>query len=371
MRISELKIEEPFKSLFRIDDHILSAIRKNIKTNGFDNSQPIIIWQGKNIVIDGHTRLQAMDEIGFGHIPVHEHSFKDENEALEFAIHKQRDRRNLSDGDILHLVEKLDQLLPRGGDRKSIFGFPKIDDSYKTLTLSEREIAIREGFRSRMRDSRDRTAELIGISTDKVSQCRHIMNNCNKHEINEITNGEVSIHQLYRRSLLAKQNEKKKIVQQDKEMKVIMELKSTDFPEGKHYEENVEKLDHLVLKLLPKINKIEQEMYEIMQAVEYFKSQGNAVFNIFCNKEPIQQFLGNLVATDFINIMRLFGYKIEKPFDLKVIEQKRIPKVDRRKYNMPIFNISRVNEPGFISNKEHKERDDYYGRMAERDLKKQ
>jgi ParB family chromosome partitioning protein len=373
MKISAIKIEEPFKSLFPVKYEMLSAIKADIELNGFDESQTITIWKEKKIVVDGHTRLQAAKEIGLKSIPVYMRSFTDENKALEFAIHKQRDRRNLSDGDILYLVEKLDELLPKGGDRKSNFGNPKIEDSHKSFNTKSRVKRIHEEIREKTQedqrnDSRYITAELIGISPDKVSQCRHITNNCNKKEKKKVTEGELSLHQLYQRSLLAKRTEKKKLEQDEKNRIILKELKSTDFPLGKQYGENLEKHDNLIFKLLPKLYKCEKEMFEIRKTVEYFKSQDEDVFNIFCSRKPVQQFLGHLFTSDFIALMQCFGYKIDRPASLKVIEQKRIHKVDRRKGKMPKFSIEKVHEPDFITKRERKERDDRIARAGERDL---
>ena len=120
--------------------------------------------------------------------------------------------------------------------------------------------------------------------------------------------------------------------------------------------------------MLPRLYKREEEMYKIMQTVKDFQSQGKNVFNIFCSKEPVQQFLGHLFTTDFITILQCFGYKIEKPEDLKIIEQKRIPKVDGRIGKKPKFDIERVHQIGFVSKRERKERDAIIERAVMRDL---
>jgi len=369
MKISDLKTEKPFKGLFLMDGNHLVAIQRDMETNGYDPSQMITIWQGKNIVVDGHTRLIAARQAGIIDVPVYEHPFEDENEAIAYAIHRQRDRRNLSDVHILHLVEKLDQLLPRGGDRKSNFGNPKIEQPNEIPTNKEAREAFKEELLKSARDSRDRTAELIGISTDKVSQCRHVLSNCQRSEINQIISGTESLYQVYKGSLLAKQNAKKKQEQHEKNRQAVAKLRLRDFPEGKGFENNVKKLDHMVLKLLPKLYRHEPEMYELMTTVKHFKSQGEKVFKTFCAQEPVQQFLGHLFTTDFIATLQDFGYKIEKPADLKVIWKKRIPKVDRRKGKMPVWNITRVHEPGFVSKRQRKEWGDSFAQMAERDLK--
>jgi hypothetical protein len=52
-------------------------------------------------------------------IPVFFQSFPDEDSALEYAIHNQRNRRNLTDAELLRCIEVLDRRKERGGDRKS------------------------------------------------------------------------------------------------------------------------------------------------------------------------------------------------------------------------------------------------------------
>jgi hypothetical protein len=77
-----------------------------MKIHGYDPSQPVTDWN--RILVDGHTRPNAALEIGIEEVPVCGKQFADEQEALEYAIHNQVDRRNLTDGDILRLVETLD-----------------------------------------------------------------------------------------------------------------------------------------------------------------------------------------------------------------------------------------------------------------------
>ena len=59
MVISEIKTSQPFNKLFPIDPKVLGKVQDHMEANGYDKSQPIIIWKGKDVVLDGHTRLQA------------------------------------------------------------------------------------------------------------------------------------------------------------------------------------------------------------------------------------------------------------------------------------------------------------------------
>ena len=87
-----------------------------MRQHGYDGAHPIAVWG--DIPIDGNTRLKAAQQAGLTHVPVIYRSFASEEEALKYAIHCQRDRRNLTDADILRLVEELDHRRTRGGDRR-------------------------------------------------------------------------------------------------------------------------------------------------------------------------------------------------------------------------------------------------------------
>jgi ParB-like chromosome segregation protein Spo0J len=66
-----------------------------MEKNGFDNFKPIDVWQG--IVIDGNSRFKAAIMAGIKEVAVYEHNFRNQEEALEYAIHNQRGRRNITE----------------------------------------------------------------------------------------------------------------------------------------------------------------------------------------------------------------------------------------------------------------------------------
>ena len=119
MEISAIITRPPFNELFSISPAVLENIKLAMAEGGYDDSQPIIVWDGENVVIDGHTRLQAAREVDLEDIPVYFKSFADEYDALVYAIHNQRNRRNLTDAEILRCIEALDSRKSHGGDRRS------------------------------------------------------------------------------------------------------------------------------------------------------------------------------------------------------------------------------------------------------------
>lgn len=123
VKTEDLKTAEPFKSLFSLDTETYKQTYSNVYVNmdllGFDKTQPIIVWKGRNVVIDGHTRLKVAIRKELKEVWVIEKEFINEDDAIQYAIHLQRDRRKLTDADIFQLVCVLDKRHPPGRPRKT------------------------------------------------------------------------------------------------------------------------------------------------------------------------------------------------------------------------------------------------------------
>lgn len=116
MKTKDIEVRSPYKDLFPIDPELLNTIKEHMTLHGFDASQPIIVWNG--ILIDGHTKYEAAVQLGIEEVPVCEKVFANEDEAIEYAIHNQIHRRNLTDAEYLRLVERLDERYRRGRVKK-------------------------------------------------------------------------------------------------------------------------------------------------------------------------------------------------------------------------------------------------------------
>lgn len=173
MLTGKVKTRKTFKELFPIDVGVKNAIKENMELSGFDESQPIIIW--KDICIDGHTRLAAAQEAGLKKIPVFRHDFESDDKALEYAIHNQSNRRNLTPADIIRCVEALDKRKHWGGDRKT----EKIKASGDALK------------------SATDTAKTIGTSQSTVERARTIIDHADDETKKDVKDGKKSIHQAY------------------------------------------------------------------------------------------------------------------------------------------------------------------------------
>jgi ParB family chromosome partitioning protein len=181
--ISSIQTRSPFKELFPINPSTLRAIEESIRGNGYDKSQPLHIWKEKGVLLDGHTRLLASLNNSLKEIPVYEHSFSTEEDALEYAIGLQKNRRNLTDAEMLSCLSQLDQLKKSG--RKSA--------SNRAETKGK---------------SAEKTAEILGTSRSKVEKMRSISKHASEEVIDSVKNGKQTINSAYEKLASEKRKDK-------------------------------------------------------------------------------------------------------------------------------------------------------------------
>jgi len=185
--ITRIRTRPPFMDLFPVDEEKVKVIAEHMRLNGYDQSQPLILWDtgsGKkgpheSILIDGHTRLQAAKLIDLRLVPIVVVKFKDEDEALQYAIHNQRDRRNLLDPDLTRLIQAVDKRKRRGGDHKS-------EESKAPSGAIEKGKSSKE------------TAAIVGTSARKVEKVRRILSKGDKKTKDAVLDGTKTINAAHR-----------------------------------------------------------------------------------------------------------------------------------------------------------------------------
>lgn len=181
MNIEELLLEEPFKSLFPIRDQIKSAIKSHMQQHGYDESKPVDVWKRPSqdgfdyVLVDGFTRAQAAKEIGRLTVTAYLHAFASVEEARDYAIHTQRDRRNLSDAEIMSVLSVID---------KKVTGFKGSSPFPPSGGNGERLVS-----------SAQRTAKEIGTSARKVERARKVSSDLEM--ASAVKRGELSINKGY------------------------------------------------------------------------------------------------------------------------------------------------------------------------------
>jgi hypothetical protein len=73
----------------------LAELHRSLDAQGCRDA--LVVWQGKNLLVDGHNRIRHCREKGYP-FPVVEKEFSDRDEVKTYIIHAQLARRNLSPG---------------------------------------------------------------------------------------------------------------------------------------------------------------------------------------------------------------------------------------------------------------------------------
>ncbi len=174
INISELNIQDPFSSIFPIGEDTLKSIKLDMEANGFDPVFPIIMWAGKNVVVDGHTRLAAAKAIGIEKLPVLFKEFDNEDDAILYSFHLQRNRRNMADDDILRCLELLD----------NIHAQEQIKQGSDTPQKTQKEI-------------NEKRAEELGISSHKIDKARKVLEHGTDDIRQSVNDGKKSINKAF------------------------------------------------------------------------------------------------------------------------------------------------------------------------------
>ncbi len=138
--------------------------------------------------------------MGIEQVPVWIHEFATEQEAVEKAIKLQRNRRNMTDAELLTCIEVLDHKRAKGGDRRS--------EARKSIP---QDCGIEKGKHS----SAGETGELLGISGRKVEQVRTVMDHADEATKEAVKQGDLSINQAYE-ATQKKRRETKRAPAQDR-----------------------------------------------------------------------------------------------------------------------------------------------------------
>jgi protein gp37 len=152
-----------------------------MKVNGYDPSQPIIIWN--STIIDGHTRYRAASQAGIEDVPIYAYDFENELAALQYAIHNQRNRRNLTDAEIMRCVEAVDKLRERGA---------RPGHEFRGNQHVEFGKNINPNIFTPEPPTHQQTAEVVGISPTKVQEVRAVASDPKARE--EVESGIKTIH---------------------------------------------------------------------------------------------------------------------------------------------------------------------------------
>jgi protein gp37/ParB-like chromosome segregation protein Spo0J len=167
----------PDLALFPVTQGGVQAIANSMLAHGYDESEPIVLWQEQGYIVDGHTRHRAAIDARLDQVAVIVRSFASWDEAIDYAIARQRDRRNLTPQDfrvfVVRAVQVRDKHKPRGGDHKSS------------------ESKAPSGAFDRGKSAADLAADL-GTSTRTVERTRAVLASENEPVKQKLLEGEIA-----------------------------------------------------------------------------------------------------------------------------------------------------------------------------------
>ncbi len=176
--VASLTVRAPFRNLWEPEDAgsaKVSAIIEDMRARGFDPAFPIVVWRHRygheyeTTVIDGHTRLAAAKQIGRDQVPVVFREFYSHGQAINYAVHCQRDRRSLTPAAILRCVKAMDK--PKRGRPSKNAAAAGISQPQTTA----------------------QTAAALGVSEDTVQRARVITEHGSQEIQQAVKQGELSI----------------------------------------------------------------------------------------------------------------------------------------------------------------------------------
>lgn len=260
--VAELNIHPELSKRFTIEQQVLDSIIKSITESNYDNSEPIIIWKEEDVVIDGHTRLEAAKCAGIEEVPVVEKSFENLEEAMKYTEHRQYDRRNLSQAEIYKLAINLDTIKEKTGEGRAT----------------------------------ERLAKKIGVSASTLEHARTIEKRASEDIKDKIKNNKITIPTAYA------------MVKQKKEKNIDFDSinVTSDDPAGLNFNhsDGIER---------PTYPKIADELPSNSHDYENDESNDNSIESVFDEFNDIAD------STDVIENNNLFNCLFEKiqSFNLK------------------------------------------------------
>lgn len=155
------------ENIFSKNEKEIKNIKKSMEKEGFRKEEPIVVAQlpdGTVLgVADGNTRLYVAKQIGLEEVYVTYRTFKDMEEAKEYARNRQFHRRNLSQSEIFDYANKLENVDEKNGEGRAS----------------------------------ERLAEEIGVSASTIEHARTVSKKASPEVKEKVKKNEMSINQAY------------------------------------------------------------------------------------------------------------------------------------------------------------------------------
>lgn len=205
--IDKLHFDEDYKAVFKQEEDKVQRIAEDMKANGFDKSQPIIIDENYAI-LDGNSRYMACQIAGITKVPVIIKKFESRKDALLYELGLQMNRRNIADDSILI-------------------------DTYHTLA------AMKDVEGNKLFTDVE-IAEKLGVSPRQISKAKEVDLKANDELKDALKSGEITLNKAYnsmKEELKAKEEVQEEPEEKVEEVSTVPVAIETEVPEKPTAEE--------------------------------------------------------------------------------------------------------------------------------------
>jgi len=161
-----------------------AALRSSIVANGFTVTQPIIVYSGKNEIVEGRTRWSILQELKYeDQVPVAFVEFPSDADAKKFALAQNLGRRHLTRD---QRDEMMNTLILDGYEVKDLAGMFGVSESLVTKITTDARIMLEDERNMKIvalvdeGKKQTEVAEMVGVNAATVSR---VMQKRNKSEI--------------------------------------------------------------------------------------------------------------------------------------------------------------------------------------------
>jgi ParB family chromosome partitioning protein len=161
--VNEIMIDPVISQVFIYKQQMAQEISESIKADGYDKSQPLTLWKGKNVLLDGHTRLAAAKMAGLTEVPVVEMAFEEKEDAIFYTFQRQAMRRNLTPAEIFAALKLLPARKEKDGTGRAA----------------------------------ERLAEQLGVSAAHIYHAKRVAKDAPEEDIEAVKEGKMSMKEAY------------------------------------------------------------------------------------------------------------------------------------------------------------------------------
>jgi ParB family chromosome partitioning protein len=163
IQIDKIVLDPEISGLFKLSEEVVEAISQSIIKDGFHKEEPITLWAGFNILVDGHQRFAAAKKAGLAEIPYVEKQFSCREEAVLYALERQVIRRNLTTDEVLYAAKMIPDKKAKNGEGRAA----------------------------------EEWAKRLGINVTTIYKAKKILNEGSEELIQEVKEGKKSIKKGY------------------------------------------------------------------------------------------------------------------------------------------------------------------------------